>query len=473
MSSTSFDDPPWPERTPAPTHKLSKRKRRWNGAELLDHRFPVMSRQIVVNQTGGNRVVVLNASSTSWSLTGFANLVLICPEEARTQCQFLTGNNIDSCFPTTDSVFPQHEWATFVWNTNLPQFTQTNLVNIYLFHGDSNQLVLEMLNVSNLSGQGSVTAQVNDTWFPDSGLGWPGFNVSYPYYWVITRSDKTALDSTFAPTTFTAIQTTFADAVTSSRASASSAAAASSSSVAASLSSVAASLSSAAAASSRSAATATASRSGTASATSSSSTSSTDAGLQSDSGSNFPHWAIAVIVVLGFLAIVAICVLIFLIARRMRRNRSQASSRRGSMGSASPMITNTLGGGAPQSPIIEQSGMRAFGEPASIAPRPPSISSPDGASTISHTHSAGEALFSGADAAIMADAFRKALRKPDFAAPAIEEGESPESVERRDAELLNRELAEEGRDIRSVSSSRGVRVETLSDGGDAAHDHPR
>jgi len=29
--------------------------------------------------------------------------------------------------------------------------------------------------------------------------------------------------------------------------------------------------------------------------------------------------------------------------------------------------------------------------------------------------------------------------------------------------LMNRELAEEGRDIRSVGSSRGVTVETLSD----------
>jgi len=120
--------------------------------------------------------------------------------------------------------------------------------------------------------------------------------------------------------------------------------------------------------------------------------------------------------------------------------------------------------------------MRSYGEgggPASIAPRPSSVNSPDGASTISHAHSAGDSgPFSGADAAIMADAFRKALRKPDFAARAIEEGDSPEAQEGRDAELLSRELAEEGRDIRSVSSSRGVRVETLSDGGDTVQDSP-
>jgi len=70
----------------------------------------------------------------------------------------------------------------------------------------------------------------------------------------------------------------------------------------------------------------------------------------------------------------------------------------------------------------------------------------------------------------MADAFRKALRKPDFADNPVEEGESPDS-QRPNAELLNRELAEEGRDIRSVESSRGVQVETLDDAGNTVEDH--
>jgi hypothetical protein len=91
---------------------------------------------------------------------------------------------------------------------------------------------------------------------------------------------------------------------------------------------------------------------------------------------------------------------------------------------------------------------------------------------ISHSHSA-DTPFSGADAAIMADAFRKALRKPDFAGRTIEEGDSPESQEQKELRLLSRELAEEGRDIRSVGSSRDVRVETLSDAGERANDAPR
>jgi hypothetical protein len=113
----------------------------------------------------------------------------------------------------------------------------------------------------------------------------------------------------------------------------------------------------------------------------------------------------------------------------------------------------TATGGPPQSPVMEQA----------HALRPASLYSPnDGSSMISHAHST-DTPFSGADAAIMADAFRKALRKPDFAGRPIEEGDSPESQEQKEHRLLSRELAEEGRDIRSVGSSRDVRVETLSD----------
>jgi hypothetical protein len=82
----------------------------------------------------------------------------------------------------------------------------------------------------------------------------------------------------------------------------------------------------------------------------------------------------------------------------------------------------------------------------------------DGALAISRSNSAQEAgLFSGADAAIMADAFRMALRKPEFTGATPED--SSEEKARSEAELLNQELAEEGRDIRSVSTSRGVKVE--------------
>lgn len=76
---------------------------------------------------------------------------------------------------------------------------------------------------------------------------------------------------------------------------------------------------------------------------------------------------------------------------------------------------------------------------------------------VSTATSADPGLISNADAAIMAAAFRDTLRNPAFPDRPIEEGESPDSQQPQ-KEVLQRELAEEGRDIRSVNSSR-VRVE--------------
>lgn len=118
----------------------------------------------------------------------------------------------------------------------------------------------------------------------------------------------------------------------------------------------------------------------------------------------------------------------------------------------------------PQSPLLGAAAGGLAGAAAPDNPRASSVVSPDGTSSMSHAGSAGEGgPFSGADAAIMADAFRKALRKPDFAGAALDEGDSPTSQPQDDAELMNRELGDEGRELRSVESSRGVQVETLSD----------
>jgi len=169
--------------------------------------------------------------------------------------------------------------------------------------------------------------------------------------------------------------------------------------------------------------------------------------------------------------------LFFLIMRRMRARRA-AEANRTSIGSDSPMMAHVGGTGGPQSPLLGEGAFAAAGAGAGAASsihhdNAPSVAPDDGASTISRAHSTGEAVpFSGADAAIMADAFRKALRKPDFAGRPVEEGDSPDTNNAGNSELLNRELAEEGRDIRSVSSSRGVRVETLSDAGDTTQDNP-
>ncbi|KAG6914688.1 hypothetical protein DXG01_015933 [Tephrocybe rancida] len=338
-------------------------------------------------------------------------------------------------------------------NSRRPEITQANLVDIFLFHGDSRQQILHYPEVINPSDQaGRINAQVNDSWWGDRATNFKGKNISYPYYWVLIPSGTTLDTNAIAQPTFTAVQTTLADFVVASISS--------SSASAASVSSASAAAASASRAS-ESAASASAALSTVTSTTSPSSSPSVQSG---SSSKDFPHWAIAVIVVLGFLAIAATCVLVFLIMRRMRRRQEFESSNRNSMGSASPMMANA---GGPSSPLL---GAGALGGTGSIAGHDAArdgASMHDGASTMSRAGSAGnEAPFSGEDAAIMADAFRKMLRKPDFAARRAEEGESPDGPDAEEGRgsILGRELAEEGRDIRSVRSERGVKVETLSDG---------
>jgi hypothetical protein len=184
-------------------------------------------------------------------------------------------------------------------------------------------------------------------------------------------------------------------------------------------------------------------------------------GLQSGAGSSqFPHWAIAVIVILGVLAIVAGGVAAWLILRRLRQRR--APSPRTSTNSGTPMLDPHTAGGDVHAPLMaEAAGAGAGAGMLAAAAAHHKNDKGDGASTISHAHSEA-APFSGADAAIMADAFRKALRKPGQ----FTDGDTPDSAkDRREAELLNAELATEGRDLRSVGSSRDVRVQSASDAG--------
>ena len=95
----------------------------------------------------------------------------------------------------------------FSGNSRRPDLTQTNLVDIFLFRGDSGQQILYFPNTSNPTDQaGLLTAQVNDTWWGTDGQNWNGSNVSYPFYWVIIRSDKTLDGNQVAQPTFTAVR---------------------------------------------------------------------------------------------------------------------------------------------------------------------------------------------------------------------------------------------------------------------------
>lgn len=223
----------------------------------------------------------------------------------------------------------------------------------------------------------------------------------------------------------------------------------------------------------------------------------------SSSGSNnFPNWAIALLAVFGSLAFLSLLCVLFLLFRGLKRRERGAYERasnggelkyRGSVNSNTPMIPHTTGTGPEaafrDSPITGPGGgpgvVGGVAGATTGSNLGPSGVHPmsDNGSTISHADSAyagatpllhsppvhpaaHPAPFSLTDAAALGLAFRNVMRKPEF--PDVDEGDgdSPgirQSVTEDDAgrEVLESELAEEGRDIRSVSSSRGVKVETV------------
>ncbi|KAJ7258744.1 hypothetical protein B0H12DRAFT_1232190 [Mycena haematopus] len=369
-------------------------------------------------------------------------------EAAETQCQIFSGNEVISCFPTADTVFAQHEWATFVWNSNNPDFLQTERVDIYLFHGDSQEQILFIPNQVNPTGQaGHVSQQVNDSWWGTRGVNWDGTNISYPFFWLIARHGESLDDGTLKPqTTFSAVQTTFADSVLATRSS---------------------TTSTTAAASITSSSLETLVTSVSGHATTVTLTKTPTGGIQTNASSApFPHWAI-IIIVLGIVAVVAVCSLmlfgIFCLRQKEKRDRRHRHPIRDTSpdppdmvqaDAAAPVAAVVAGGHARDTSATSHDHDRT----TSPEPRP----------------------FSGSDAAIMANAFRAELRQPPrspngdeespdtegYADEATAARERPEAERERET-LLRRGLASE--DIRSVDSVRGVRVESSNE----SHGHGR
>ncbi|KAJ7060863.1 hypothetical protein C8F01DRAFT_1253343 [Mycena amicta] len=373
---------------------------------------------------------------------------------AKQQCQIASGNEVISCFPTADVSIPQHQWATFVWNSQNPDFTQTDRVDIYLYHGDSLEQIFAKKNHINPKGQaGSVTSQVNDTWWGERGADWAGTNISYPFYWLIARAGEDLDDGTLRPqTTFSAVQTTYADSIISSMASAS-----------------------------RSASLASASAALTTTLPSSSPSVTPAGGIQhSSSSSSFPNYAI-VIIVLGIVAVGVLCAGMLFAIYRLRQRESEESergrglatrvrSRSPSMSQAprqpgpggiiaAPMpvpaaqtrdttvVAHREAAQQPQPTMVFHAGAQRTTSPTQRTTSPDSTASGSG-----HAKP-----FSTADAAIMAHAFRAELRGPG---PLRDDGAEGEGDEEE-----GDEVGSTRRRSTTTASRRGWRASSSSSAG--------
>ncbi|KIJ54830.1 hypothetical protein M422DRAFT_42049 [Sphaerobolus stellatus SS14] len=456
MASRPGSDSPWPSPTPPSPRPSPKRK--WDTADQPSSKSPrrISHRQLIPATVNSN------------------------------DCGALPDNAQLSCFPTADALVVQGIPTRLVWNKGVPIFSQTEMIDVYLKHGDTDEIAAIWRDIP--YQQGHLPTIPNETWWGERGadLRVLGQNQTQTFFFLMAVNGTNPITAT-PQTTFTATQTS---PVSSVLASISSASVASVSSSLAALSSASAS-SSASSASAASSSSVLSSLSAHSSSTVNNPVASTtgSASLQGSSNSNsFPHWAIALLAVLGFLALLAFTVFFWLLIRHLRRRHrksraldtSVSDTHRNSIGSQSPMIQHQqqhgTGTGA-ASPVTAESGLGPLPVIAATGGGLGGgrIVSSDGASTISRADSAG-GPFSATDAAAMAAAFRNVMRKPDFADRPMEEGESPEHegrggededeatrlMKEEDEKRIRGELAEEGRDIRSVSSSRGVRVERVS-----------
>ena len=138
-------------------------------------------------------------------------------------------------------------------------------------------------------------------------------------------------------------------------------------------------------------------------------------GDQQDSGSSFPKWAIAVIAILGALLILAFVLLLFFFRRRSREKRRRRAEERERTLSATPDMqkepVDSLGGSA--APLMQASSVRPASSARTESPVAVTATrtrSRDGAESIESS----QGPFSAPEAAALADAFRQAMRKPDF-----------------------------------------------------------
>ncbi|KAJ7639638.1 hypothetical protein DFH06DRAFT_1431900 [Mycena polygramma] len=133
---------------------------------------------------------------------------------AQTDCEQNVGNDVISCYPSSDTVAIQDQFTAFVWNAREPDFTQAGFVDVLLFRADMQQQIFNSSHVANPSDSaGTLSVPVNDTWWGDQGGSWTGANISRPYFWLITTANDPDPSKSQPQATFMAVQTTLAQSL--------------------------------------------------------------------------------------------------------------------------------------------------------------------------------------------------------------------------------------------------------------------
>ncbi|KAJ9110466.1 hypothetical protein QFC19_001592 [Naganishia cerealis] len=449
------------------------------------------------------------------------------------------GNTVLSCFPLGNTTLVQGIYSRFIWNANYPTFIAANAVDAYLFHADSMQVAKNWTRMPN--DQGMCAILPDDDWWSDRQQARElpiGRNKTWGYYFVVVPTGDQLTGGEVHQNTFSAIQTAPPRSVLASLSSVSAASA--------TLASLSASIS-------------RASSSSNPSTTPRADPSSGSLQNGATSGSRFPKWGIAVIVILGvLLALTLLGIAIALLRRRTRRQEQRQADegaitddlRSPSDGAGKTTATNTGSTAAEvgkavrqqscdeKEPIMNElaavpSGTRSITPAGTTGPTtalpvlisrpsgekpsrhtpspvlassgahlrpgsrtslyPPSVPSPafnnpnsasatagrqrsasytatasshsDQGSMTSPGGGAGAGRLSGVEAAAVADAFRQAMRKPDFTDVPTEEGESPDSenagglIPSTPSGIMQRELSGEGVGVRDLHSRRAYMIE--------------
>ncbi|GAA5874745.1 hypothetical protein JCM1840_000421 [Sporobolomyces johnsonii] len=366
--------------------------------------------------------------------------------EGYPSCNYV-GNAILSCYPESNTTLVQNIYSKFIWNAQYPTFIGSVDVDIYLYNADTEDIATSWRGVENARGMIGIVP--DDDWWPtESTDEWFNSreNRTIPYFFVIVDANATLTGGEVHQSTFTVIQT----AAPSSLSSSLSVLTASSLSSVSSLSS----LSSASLASASSASVSSLSAASRSSASASSRSNRPASGtpgsgaLQTSpsSSTSLPKWAIAIIVILGFFALLAGAVAVYFCLGRLRKRRRAAemevlaaeAGERGDEDEGEDEVTN-----GSRDPILgaaaggpgSSAGVGGGGGGGRAALAPALLGAGAGGAAVGAVAAAARdkdpekdegGTISQTDAARMAEAFRAALRKPEFLPPPAAEssGES-------------------------------------------------